>query len=175
MLLIERYCCLPACVLKMDHSIHLYPNCACWNVLYSMAIWKHSSKHRLHHFLIQWPGRLEFIIICAVVQGNKGALLFRKSPFTCFVLHLHLRQVPLGEDGALKDDSFCGWATSKHMCEQYRQSTQTWSGSEPGDDVTSDTIITQRCSFLCCIQVPRKQPGCFTLIVHLCNVFSWHI
>lgn len=56
---------------------------ACWHVLKSMALWEHHSKHRLHHFPTRWPGRLEFIIICAVVEGNKKCIVVQKE--ACFV------------------------------------------------------------------------------------------
>lgn len=56
----------------------------------STALWEHDSNRRLHHFPKGRPGGLECIIIDAAVQGNKGALLFGKSPFVRFVPCLQL-------------------------------------------------------------------------------------
>lgn len=92
---------------------------ACWHVLKSAALWERHSKHRLHHFPRWWPGRLEFIIIGAVVEGNKSVLLFRKRPVICFVPPFALTTSPTwGEQSEDEDEDgtapFVGRATSKH-------------------------------------------------------------
>lgn len=116
---------------------------ACWHVLKSRALWEHHSKHRLHHFPARWPGRLEFIIICAVVQGNKSVLLFRKSPVICFVPRLHAWHVPCGENGAWKGRRLLWVSNIKvPVNKTHRRSTRTRIAPVPEEDETSDTFIS---------------------------------
>lgn len=112
----------------------------CWKA------WPYGStiaNIRLHHFPTRWPSRLEFIIISAVVQGNKSVLLFRKRPVICFVSHLHLRQVPRGENRAWKEWRLLWVSNIKvPVNNMHRRSTRTRRGYEPEEDETSDTFIS---------------------------------
>lgn len=111
----------------------------CWKA------WPYGStipNIRLHHFPTRWPSRLEFIIITAVVQGNKSVLLFRKRPVIGFVSHLHLWQVPRGENRAWKEWRLFVGEQQVPVNNMHRRSTRTRRGYEPEEDETSDTFIS---------------------------------